>query len=432
MPLQKPHPQVQSLKVQHRTSLQQLQERRRTLHSISELNATDLATPEFPPFAAAIQMLPRDRERVPKAGKNAETAIKQPSRYRRLSSSECSQVEVTAPASLSHFSVSHQERYEHSLPDRGMNLEEEDWTAKRDHPGLYYRGAVTSRERRRHSLQHMPQDGSYPRMETRSVRSASRHNLRSYSSHPQLLANGYSMSDLLSSSSSSGTLDRRSSVGTMNSPSRPWSHSLEASDVYTGAGFFDCAAQGTSFESFDEPFNTSALPLIPLALPRRLKYRQMTTPAHERRARPNSAGPMQLELTAPPASLLTQRIAHVDLSQENQRRSISRSAQQHRQGEVRRARSESLAALTAAQPGSCGQQRTSSSRFSPSPFEVALPDQTHRSSLHRHAQSGLYVGPPPQYVQSPTVARYPDMAMAPYRSSPRVRRRAIPTRESLP
>ncbi|KAI4701978.1 hypothetical protein J4E81_002339 [Alternaria sp. BMP 2799] len=157
----------------------------------------------------------------------------------------------------------------------------------------------------------------------------------------------------------------------------------------------------------------------------------MTTPAHENCPRPNSAGPMQLELNAPSVSLPTQRIAHVDLSQQNRRRRMSRSAQQHHQGKMRRARSESLAALTAAQPRSCGQQRTSSSRFSPSPFEVALPDQTHRSSLHRYAQSGLCVGPPPQYVPPPTVAHHPNMGMALHRSSPGVGRRAIPTRESL-
>ncbi|KAI4679908.1 uncharacterized protein J4E88_005798 [Alternaria novae-zelandiae] len=240
------------------------------------------------------------------------------------------------------------------------------------------------------------------------------------------------MSGFSSSSSSSGTLDRRSSVGTMNSQSCLWSHSLEASDVYTSIGSFNRAAKGTNFDSFEQPFNTAELPLIPVAWPSKLRYRQTTTPAHENRPRPNSAGPMQLELTAPSASLPTQRIAHVELSQQNRRRSISRSAQQqHHQGEMRRARSESHAAITAAQPGSCGKQRTSPSRFTPSPFEVALPDQTHRSSLHRHTQPGMYVGPPPRYVPPSTAARYPNISMGPHRSIPGVGQRAIPTRESL-
>jgi len=98
---------------------------------------------------------------------------------------------------------------------------------------------------------------------------------------------------------------------------------------------------------------------------------------------------------------------------------------------MRRARSELLAALTAAQPGLCGQQRTSSSRFRPLLFEVALLDQTHRLSLYRHAQPGMYVGPPPEYVPPLTMARRPNISMAPHRRSPGVGRHAIPTRESL-
>jgi len=424
MPLQKPYPQVQSLRAQRQTKPERLQERRRTLHSISKLNATDVATPEFRAFAAAIQNPPRDRERALKAGRDAGTTIKQPSRYRHLSSSQSSQAEAAGPASLSQSTVSHQERYEQSIHGREMNVEEEGWNARRERSGFHHSGAVTSQARRRQSLQHIPQDGSYPRMERKSVRSASRCNLRSYSSHPQLLANGYSMSGFSSSSSSSATLDRRSSVGTMNSQSCPWSHSLEASDVYTSAGCSNRAAQGTNSNSFDKPFNTAEPPLIPVALPLRLRYRQMTTPAHGNRPRPNSAGPMQLELTAPSASLPTQRIAHVDPARQNRRRSISRSAQQHHQGEMRRAHSESLAALTAAQSGSCGQQRTSSSRPSPSPIEDALSQHTHRSSLHRHAQPGMYHGPPPQYVSPPPLARHPNIAIAPHRISPGVGRRA--------
>ena len=327
MPLQKPHPQVQSLKVQPQTKLQQSQETRRTLHSISELNATDVATPEFRAFAAAIQKPPRDRERALKDGRKVGTTDKHPIRYRHLSSSERSQAEDTVPSSLSHSTVNHEERYEQSLHGRAMNVQEERWNAPRDHSGFHHRGAVASRERRRQSVQYMPQDGSYPKMERQSMRSASRSNLRSYSSHPQLLTNGYSMSGFSSSSSSSGTLDRRSSVGTMNNQSCPWSHSLEASDMYTSAGSSNRAAKGTNSDSFDKPFNTAEHPLIPVALPSRLRYRQMTTPGHGIRPRPNPAGPMQLELTAPSTSLPTQRIAHVDTSRQNRRRSISRSAQ---------------------------------------------------------------------------------------------------------
>ena len=432
MPLQKPHPRGQSLKVQPQTKLQQLQERRRTLHSISELDATDLPTPEFRAFAAAVQKPPRDRECALEAGRDSGTTIKQPSRYRRLSSAECSQAEATVPASLSHSTISHQERYAQSLHGRGMNVEEEGWNARRDHSGFHHRGAVTSRERRRQSLQHMPQDGSYPRVERNSVRSASQSNLRSYSSYPQLLANGYSTSGFSSSLSSSDTLDRRSSVGTISNHSYPWSHSPEASAVYTSAGSFDRAAQETWSDSFDRPFMADALPPSPLALPSKLRYRQMPASNYENRRRPHSAGPsMQLELTAHTTSLPTMRVAPVDLSQQDWRHSPSHSAQQHHRGEMRRAHSESLAALTAAQPESCGQRRTSCSRFSPSPSEGPPSQQTHRSSLHRQAQPSMYCGPPPQYVSPPTLARHPNMAMAPYRSSSGVAERAILTRERL-
>ena len=98
---------------------------------------------------------------------------------------------------------------------------------------------------------------------------------------------------------------------------------------------------------------------------------------------------------------------------------------------MRRARSESLAALTAAQSGSCGQQRTSSSRLDPSPVEDALSQHTHRSSLHRHAQPGMYHGPPPQYVSPPPLARHPNIAIAPHRISPGVGRRATTKHGSL-
>jgi len=68
MHLQEPHPQVQSFKFQPKTKPERLQERRRTLHSISELKATDIATPEFRLFAAEIQRPPRDRQCASKAG----------------------------------------------------------------------------------------------------------------------------------------------------------------------------------------------------------------------------------------------------------------------------------------------------------------------------------------------------------------------------
>jgi len=152
MPLQKPHPQVQSLKVQSQPKLPQSQERQRTLDSISELNATDVAIPEFRAFAAAINKPPRDRERALKARRDVGTTNKPPSRYRHLSSSVRSQAEDTVPASLSHSTISYQKRYEQyeqSLHGRGMNVAEEGWNARQDHPGFQLRGAVTLRERRR-------------------------------------------------------------------------------------------------------------------------------------------------------------------------------------------------------------------------------------------------------------------------------------------
>jgi len=134
------------------------------------------------------------------------------------------------------------------------------------------------------------------------------------------------MSGFSSSSLLSGTLDCCSSLGTIGIQSHPWLYSLEASEVYTSAESFERATQETRSNSLDKPFNTADLLLIPVAVLSKLRYRQMTTPAHENRPRLNSADPMQLELTAPLASLPTQRIAHVDLLQQNRGRSISRSA----------------------------------------------------------------------------------------------------------
>ncbi|KAG9383603.1 Nucleo P87 domain containing protein [Pyrenophora tritici-repentis] len=91
-------------------------------------------------------------------------------------------------------------------------MEKEGWNARRERARIQSERAVAASTYRQQPLSHIPPNGGYSTIPRKPIPSPSSTSLRSYSSH-QMLANSRSISGI--SSSSSNTLDHRSSLGTM-------------------------------------------------------------------------------------------------------------------------------------------------------------------------------------------------------------------------
>jgi hypothetical protein len=208
MPLQKRHPRGESSQHQLSSTRQQLPERRRILHTISELSATEAPTPNFSSFIGGLQRQPLDQTCRLKAMPDVAKASNRRSLPQHVPNPQYPQVKANRKAPLASAQYTYQTPVYRSLHDSNMGNDELRWTAKRAKARSQRESAATAQEHPRQLLQSFVQDGSYPTLPRKVVHSTSRLSVRSYPSHQHLLINSYSLSGLSSSSSSSGNLDR--------------------------------------------------------------------------------------------------------------------------------------------------------------------------------------------------------------------------------
>ncbi|KAF1836013.1 hypothetical protein BDW02DRAFT_494737 [Decorospora gaudefroyi] len=270
-----------------------------------------------------------------------------------------------------------------------MRLQETNWNARRERSRIHHeqstRGATTYR---RQNLSHKPQDGSYPALPRKTSKPSSSSNIRTYSSHHQLLANSRSMSGFSSSSSSNGTLDRRSSLGAMSGHGHTDARAGDAESsgrASTDSSSFHSTQDGAvqrsrSGSSVHSTFASQIVPPLPVASPPPMqRYRTDTFSYPDINRAIGPGRPTRPSSTTRTTSLPTIRIERVAATGHENRHSMSRSPQhkhQHHQTDIQKARLESLAALTAAHPTTSSSQRR---------------HQTYRPLSHSHLK------PPPQY-----------------------------------
>jgi hypothetical protein len=207
---------------------------------------------------------------------------------------------------------------------------------------------------------------SYPAIPRKVVHSTSRSSLRSCSSHQHLLINSHSLSGLSSSSLSSGNLDRRSNLGALGSHPQAWSYEPQSaersiSDIskHPTPRYTAVRRSQSGFSSFSPSMSTASSP-IPIALLYSMqRYHPMPLQHFGSGARSITTSRIRPILTASASSMPSIRIDHVEPSQHIQGESLSRPPQQQHESDVQRARSESLAALTAVHPVSYRHRRAS-------------------------------------------------------------------------
>jgi hypothetical protein len=197
------------------------------------------------------------------------------------------------------------------------------------------------------------------------VHSTSRSSLRSCSHHQHLLISSHSLSGFFSSSPSSGNLDHRSNLEALSSIGA-WSYELQSaersmSDMDQHPNPRNTAVRRSkSGPSCDAPYTSTASPPIPVgSLPLMPRYYPLPSQSLESSVQSITTSLIRSISTTHTSSLPSIRIDHVELSQQVQRKSLSRAAQRKYESDVQRARSESLAALTAVHPGSCRHRHVS-------------------------------------------------------------------------
>ena len=418
MPLQKPHPQGTLSADQHSSKRRQLEGRRRTLHTISELCVTDGATPDFSSFLATKEKQQRNQTDTASAKRNTQHLNKRRSLPQYCSSPQCLQAQTSVNEPPRHTLASHRSRPLQDSHISAMRTHEEGWNARRERARIQREQAVEVSYRRQ--ALNEPQDGSYPTLPRKAV---SRSSLRSYSSHHQLLANSRSMSGFSSSSSSNGTLDRRSSIGTLAGHSDSRGFDPDASGkASTDSISYQSVHDGTvrrsrSGSSSNMPSPPQIAPPMPIAShPPMQRYYSMPAPHLTdnvfMRQSVNMAN-TRSNSNARTLSLPTIRTERVGPTAQNHRHRIS---QQQHQSDVQRARLESLAALTALHP-------------SPSPPHPRRTSGSSQQSQPARPRPYSHLKPPPQYSALPPL--HPVNTPTAQPGTPPVEKREVPKRESL-
>ncbi|KAH6842145.1 hypothetical protein B0T12DRAFT_424697 [Alternaria alternata] len=435
MPLQKRHPRGESPQHQLSSTRQQLPERRRTLHTISELSATEAPTPNFSSFIGGLQRQPLDQTYHSKAMPDVAKASNRRSLPQHVPNPQYPQVKANHKAPLASAQHTYQTPVYRSLHDSNMGNDELRWTVKRAKARSQRKSAATVQEYTRQLLQNLIQDSSYPAIPRKVVDSTSRSSLRSCSSHQHLLINSHSLSELSSSSLSSGNLDRRPNLGALGSYPEAWSYKPRSaersiSDITEHPTLRNIAIRrsksGSSSNSSSIP---TAPPPIPVALLASMQPYSPTPPQHlgsgARSITTNLIRPISTTRISLPSTLIDQ----AGLSQQDQRKTFSRAAQQQHESDVQRARLESLAALTAVHPGSYRHRHAPPLNLNELRQPSVFPSQHHRASLQHCLHSNRNFRPPSQY--DPLLSSTFNETAPQHHISHSSEHRTVPRRESL-
>lgn len=146
MPLQKRHPGGQSPQHQLSSTRQQLPERRRTLHTISELSATEAPTPNFSSFIRGLQRQPLDQTCRSKAMPDVAKASNRRSLPQHVPNPQYPQVKANRKAPLASAQYTYQTPIRRSLHDSDMWNDELRWTATREKARSRRESAATVQE----------------------------------------------------------------------------------------------------------------------------------------------------------------------------------------------------------------------------------------------------------------------------------------------
>jgi hypothetical protein len=182
--------------------------------------------------------------------------------------------------------------------------------------------------------------------------------------------------------------------------------------------------------SCDAPSTSTESPPIPVgSLPLMLRYYPLPPQSLDGSARSITTSLIRPISTIHTSSLPSIRIDHVELSQQVQRKSLSRAAQRRYESNLQRARSESLAALTAVHPGSCRYGYASPLSLNGPRQASVSTSQHHGASLRHGSHSNRNHRPPPQYdsLLSSTFNETATEHRVPLSS----KHRAVPRSESL-
>jgi hypothetical protein len=435
MPLQKRHPGGQSPQHQLSSTRQQLPERRRTLHTISELSAREAPTPNFSSFIGGLQRQPLDQTCHSKAMPDVAKASNRRSLPQHVSNPQHPQVKAARTAPLAYSQYKYQTPTYRSLHDCDMRNDELHRNPKRGKPRSQRESAATVQEHTRQLLQHVVQDGNYPTIPREVVHSTSRSSLRSYSSRQHLLINSHSLSGLSTSSSSSSSLDRRFSLGALSGHPEPWSYEPQSversiSDISQHPTRRNTAIRRSkSSASSNSPPMSTAPPPIPVAsLPSMQRYYPMPPQHFGSGARSITTDLIRPISTTRASSLPSMRIDQVELSQQSQNQMFAVAQQQYR-SDVQRARLESLAALPAIHPMSYHHRRAPPLNLNELRQPSISPLQHHRASLQHCLHSNRHFRPPSQC--DPLLCSTFNETIPQHPISHSSKHRAVPRRESL-
>jgi hypothetical protein len=348
---------------------------------------------------------------------------------------EYPQVKANRKASFASAQYTYQTPVYRSLHDSNMGNDELRWTVKREKARSQRKSAATVQEYPRQLLQNVVQDSSYPAIPRKVAHSTSRSSLRSCSSHQRLLINSHSLTGLSSSSSSSRNLDLRFNLGALGSHPEAWLYEPQSaersiSDINLHLTPHNTAVRTSrSGPSSSSPSMSNASSPIPVASLRSMQRYYPMLPQHfgsgSRLITKSLIRPIS---TASISSMPSVRLDHFEPSQ-MQRKSLSRAAQQQHESDVQRARSESLAALTAVHPESYLHQRASPPSLNEPHQASTLSSQHHVASLRHSSHSNSGLRPPPQTM--PVLSYIPDQTTPYCHVTPSSRYRTVPRRESL-
>ena len=171
MPLQKHHPGGQFPQHQLSSTCQQLPERRRTLHTISELNVTQAPIPDFSSFIGGFSRQPLDQICHSRAMPDVAKASNRRSLPQHFPDPPYPQVEANCEASLAYAQNTYQTPIHRSLHDSDMGSDELSWTAKREKARSQREIAATVQRYPQQLLQNVVQDSSYPTIPRKLVHS---------------------------------------------------------------------------------------------------------------------------------------------------------------------------------------------------------------------------------------------------------------------
>lgn len=436
MPLQKLHPQGSSSNPPHSSKRRQMQERRRTLQTISELSVTEGSSPDFSSFLADKHL--EDSQSIDKKTPNFS---KRQSLPQYCASPVCIQAQAVAKTSPAHTSTRRDSVGNRIANTMGRDRYEAGWNARRERARSHREQAVCDAMNTQESLEYKYQSGQYiafPKSAPMLLSRPSQSDLRSFADQQQLLRNSRSMGVISRSHSRQSSSNSIHYDHDSGSSGRTSTDSGSYNPLYGNA-----VRRSRSGSSSERSFSSQGAPPMPTTSPLQFQqYRPDSAPRGQylpTANRPAATKPVGPRPDYRSSSLPT---IHIDrpvpapyIGQHTTSGTSPPLAQPKHLASIQRARLESLAALTASPPINVPSHlRNSAPNAHPQRSSLPLnrPNQhSHRPRSHSHAN--LKVPPhnqPLKHINSIIYDQNPDKTgLNP--DSATLQQRSVPKRESL-